>query len=44
MEGHMNLIKYIDNLLQFAKDQIEFYKSNLNIQQKKAFKFTNKYK
>ena len=35
MEGHMNLIKYIDNLLQFAKDQIEFYKSNLNIQQKK---------
>ena len=38
MEGHINLIKYIDILLEFAKDQIEFYKSQLNIQQKQHIK------
>ena len=35
MKGHMKLIKYIDTLLEFAKDQIEFFKERLNEQQKK---------
>ena len=30
MKGHMKLIKYIDTLLEFAKDQIEFFKERLN--------------
>ena len=38
MEGHMNLIKYIVALLEFAKDQIELDKSQLNTQQKQHIK------
>ena len=38
MEGHMNLIKYLDTLLEFEKDQREFYKSQLNTQQKQHIK------
>ena len=35
MEGHMNLIKYIDNLLECTKDQIDFYKIQLILKQNK---------
>ena len=35
MKSNMKLIKYIDTLLEFAKDQIEFFKERLNGQQKK---------
>ena len=31
----MNLIKYIDNLLECEKAQIDFYKTQLNLQQNK---------
>ena len=41
MEGHMNLTKYIDTLLEFAKAQLQFYKSELNSQQKKHIKSQN---
>ena len=34
MKSNMNLIKYIDNLLELAKDQINLYKNQLNTQQK----------
>ena len=35
MKSNMKLIKYIDTLLEFAKNQIEFFKEQLNAQHKK---------
>ena len=35
MKSNMNFIKYIDNLLDLAINQVEFFKEHLNIQQKK---------
>ena len=35
MKSNMKLIKYIDTLLEFAKNQIEFFKEQLNGQHKK---------
>ena len=35
MEGHMNLIKYINNLFECSKNQIGFYKSQMNLQENK---------
>ena len=35
MKSNMKLIKYIDTLLEFAKNQIEFFKGQLNAQHKK---------
>ena len=32
MKSNMKLIKYIDRLLEFAKNQLEFFKEQLNAQ------------
>ncbi len=36
MKSNMNFIKYIDTLLDLSMSQVEFFKEQLNIQQKKT--------
>ena len=40
MKSNMNMIKYIDTLLELAMNQVEFFKKHLNEQQKKKI-YTN---
>ena len=37
MKNNMELISYVDNLINLSIDQINFYKSNINQQQKKIY-------